>query len=58
MYTTSDNVKFASYNDVNDVVSKLFDSLLSRYRDNLETSMTESDLFLSQSNQCILNVTE
>ena len=39
--TTSDNVKFMSY-DVNDVVNKLFDSLLPRYQDNLGTSMRGS----------------
>ena len=43
MYTTSDNVKFTSYNNVNDVVNELFESLLSRYQVNVETSMRESD---------------
>ena len=43
MYTTSENIKFTSYNDVNDVVNKLFESLLSRYQDNLETSIRGSD---------------
>ena len=37
MYTTSDNVKCTSYNDVNNVVNELFESRLSRYRDNSET---------------------
>ena len=40
--TTSDNVKFMSYNDVNDVVNELFDSLFPRYQDNLGTSMRGS----------------
>ena len=43
MYTTSDNVTFTSYTNVNDVVNELFESLLSRYQVNLETSMRESD---------------
>ena len=33
MYTTSDNVKFMCYNDVNDVVNELFESFLLRYQD-------------------------
>ena len=41
MYAVNDNIKFTSYNDVNDVVNKLFESLLSRYQDNLETLMRE-----------------
>ena len=43
MYITSDNVKFTSYNDFNDVVNKLFESLLLRYKDNFETLMRQSD---------------
>ena len=43
MYTTGENIKFTSYNDVNDVVNKIFESLLSRYQDNLETSMRGRD---------------
>ena len=39
----SDNVKFTSYNGVNDVANELFESLFSRYQDNLETSMRRSD---------------
>ena len=43
MYTKGENIKFTSYNDVNDVVNKIFESLLSRYQDNLETSMRGRD---------------
>ena len=43
MYSTSDNMKFTSYNDVNEVVNELFKSFLLRYQDNLETSMRGSD---------------
>ena len=42
MYSNSDNMKFTSYNDANEVVNELFESLLSRYQENLETSMTGS----------------
>ena len=37
MYSRSDNIKFTSYNDANEVVDELFDSLLSKYQGNLET---------------------
>ena len=43
MYSMSNNIKFTSYNDANEVVNELFESLLSRYQDNLETSMRGSD---------------
>ena len=43
MYSTSDNIKFTPYNDANEVVNKLFESLRSRYQDNLETSLRGSD---------------
>ena len=42
MHSKSDNIKFTSYNDVNEVVDELFDSIRSRYQDNLEKSMRAS----------------
>ena len=39
MDSKSDNIKFISYNDATEVVKELFDSLKSRYQNNLETSM-------------------
>ena len=40
MHSRSDNVKFTSYNDANEVVvNRRVDSLHSRYHRNLETSM-------------------
>ena len=45
MRSTSDSVKFASYNDANKVVNE---SLRSKCQDNLETSMKRSDFFLTQ----------
>ena len=43
MQSTTDNIKFTTYNDGNEVVNELLESLLSRYRGNLETSMRGSD---------------
>ena len=43
MHSRSDNVKYTSYNDVNEVVDELFESLRSRYQVNLETSMRGRD---------------
>ena len=42
-YSTSDNIKFTAYNDVNEVVNEFFESGLLRYQGNLETSITKSD---------------
>ena len=36
MHSKSDNIKFMSYNEANEVVDKLFDLLRSRYQDHLE----------------------
>ena len=43
MHSKSGNIKFTSYNDANEVVDKLFESLRSRYQSNLEISMRLSD---------------
>ena len=43
MHSRSNNIKFTSYIDANEVVDKLFQSLLSRYQGNLETSMRGSE---------------
>ena len=43
MHSTSDNIKFTSYNDANEVVDEFFEPLRSRYQGNLETSMRGSD---------------
>ena len=44
MHSKSNNIEFMSYDNVNEVVNELFESLLSRYRIGLETSMRGSDL--------------
>ena len=43
MYSMSNNIKFTFYNDVNEVANELFESLLLRYQDNLETPMRGSE---------------
>ena len=43
MYSTSNNIKFTTYNDVNEVGNELVASLRARYQDNLEALMRGSD---------------
>ena len=43
MHSSSDNIKFTSYNDANEVANELFESLHSKYQDNLETWIKGSD---------------
>ena len=43
MRSRSDNIQFMSYNDANEVLDELLDSLRSRYQGHLETSMRGSD---------------
>ena len=45
MQSSSGNIKSIPYNDANDIIQKLFESLRSRYQENLEASMI---LFLIQ----------
>ena len=44
MRSRSDNIKFVSYNGANEILDELFESLPSRYQENLETSTKGSDL--------------
>ena len=52
MHSRSDNIKFISYNDANEVVDELFESLRSKYQGNLGTPMRGSD-FIFDSVQLI-----
>ena len=52
MHSKSNNMKFTFYNDANDVVDELVESLCSRYQDNLETSVRGND-FIFDSIQLI-----
>ena len=55
MHLNSDSIKFTSYNDANEVVNELFESLRPKYQDNLETSMKERD-FIFDSVELMLNL--
>ena len=50
MHSTSNNIEFMPYDNPNGVVDEVFKSLLSRYKNNLETSMRGSD-FIFNSDQ-------
>ena len=39
MHSRSNNIKFTSYNDANEVFDELFESLRSRYQGHLKTSL-------------------
>ena len=43
MHSKRDNIEFMTYDNANEIVNELFESLLSRYQIGLETSMTGSD---------------
>ena len=43
MHLNTDNIKFTSYSEVNEVVNKIFRSLRSKYQESLETSMKGSN---------------
>ena len=43
MHSRSDNIKFTSYIDANEVVDELFESLCLRYQEHLGTSIRGSD---------------
>ena len=45
MHSASDNIKFTPYNDANEVVDDLFESLCSKYEDDLDTSIKEMIFF-------------
>ena len=50
MYSTSNNIKFTTYNDVNEVVNELFESLRSKYQDNLEKKKKYLKAYISHHN--------
>ena len=43
LHSKSENLKFTSYNDVNEVVDELFNLLCSMYQGNLKISMRKND---------------
>ena len=47
MHSKSHNIKFTSYNDVNEVIDKIFESRHPIYHDNLEKSMGGSEFIFN-----------
>ena len=47
-----------TYDNANNVVDELLETLLWRYQDNLEVRMEESEFALIQFNSCIISFTE
>ena len=47
-----------TYDNANNVVDELLETLLWRYQDNLEVRMEESEFVLIQFNSCIISFTE
>ena len=45
MHWKSENIELISYDSINEVVGERFESLLSRYQIDLETSVRGSDFF-------------
>ena len=45
MHSKSNNTKFMSFDNANEIVTELFESLLSRYQTDLKKSMRGSDFF-------------
>ena len=58
MHSKNDNTEFITYDNANDVVDKLFESLLSRYQIDLEIAMRGFLFEKIQSNCSITNVTK
>ena len=50
MHPKRDSIKFTPYNDANEIVDDLFESLHSSYQSNLETSVRGSDFIFIQLN--------
>ena len=56
MHSKSDNIRFLSYHDANEVFNELFESLCSRYQDNLEKSIKRSEFIFDSVEQVILQM--
>ena len=55
-HSKSDNIEVVTYGDANEIIEKLFDSLLSRYQIGLETQLRGSDAIFDCVNFFITNV--
>ena len=58
MHSNSNNVEFMSYDNMNEVVDELFESLLLRYQIDLGTTMRGSDFIFDSVNRHKINVTK
>ena len=56
MHSKSDNEEININDKEGEVIGKLFQSLLNRYQNNLDTSMRGTDFFLIVFICCIINV--
>ena len=56
MYSKSETIKFTSYNDANEVVDELVESLRSRYQSNLEKLIRGSEFTFDLVQLIIINV--
>ena len=58
MHSNSDNIVFVPYNNANEVIDEILESLFSKKQTGLETSVRERVIFsFIQFNCCIISVT-
>ena len=58
MHSNSDNIVFVPYNNANEVIDEIFESLFSKKQTGLEKSVRERVIFsFIQFNCCIISVT-
>ena len=58
MHSNSDNIVFVPYNNANEVIDEIFESLFSKKQTGLETSVRERVIFsFIPFNCCIISVT-
>ena len=55
MHTKRDNIEILIGNETNEIIEKLFDSLLQKYQKDLEESIKAANLFLIALIYCITN---
>ena len=59
MHSNSDNIVFVPYNNANEVIDEIFESLFSKKQTGLETSVRERVIFsFIQFKCCIISVTK
>ena len=56
IHSISNKIKFTPYSDANEVIDERFESIHSRYRGNLETSMRGSNFIFDSANFFSTNV--